>query len=154
MNVNRGSTPFIRVIIFLARTSVIALCIPLVLPMANFAAALYPNVAPIKYFVFIVMYGAALPFYFALYQALNLLRYIDERTAFSELSVRALKNIKYCAITISSLYVLGGPLFRLIANKIDPPLGMVGFVIFFASLVIALFSAILQRLLQEVINIK
>ncbi|HFR4174469.1 TPA: DUF2975 domain-containing protein, partial [Bacillus cereus] len=119
-----------------------------------FTANLYPNITPIKYLVFIVMYGAAVPFYVALYQAFNLLQYIDENTAFSELSVKALKNIKRCAITISGLYVLSLPLFYFIAKKMDPPIGLVGLIIVFASLVISVFAAILQRLIQEAIHIK
>jgi len=145
---------FLKVIIFLAGISVLALCIFLVPEMADFTANLYPNITPIKYLVFIVMYGAAVPFYVALYQAFNLLQYIDENTAFSELSVKALKNIKRCAITISGLYVLSLPLFYFIAKKMDPPIGLVGLIIVFASLVIAVFAAILQRLLQEAIHIK
>lgn len=148
------TTLFLKIAVFIIGLPVLALCIFLVPHMANFAAKLYPNIVPMKYLVFIVMYGAAVPFYFALYQAFNLLRYIDENTAFSELSVKALKNIKYCAITISGLYVLGLPLFRLIAKKVDPPIGLMGLIIIFASLVIAVFAAILQRLLQESINIK
>ncbi|AGK53574.1 DUF2975 domain-containing protein [Bacillus sp. 1NLA3E] len=148
------TTLFLKIAVFIIGLPVLALCIFLVPHMANFAAKLYPNIAPMKYLVFIVMYGAAVPFYFALYQALNLLRYIDENTAFSELSVKALKNIKCCAITISGLYVLGLPLFRFIAKKVDPPIGLMGLIIIFASLVIAVFAAILQRLLQEAINIK
>jgi hypothetical protein len=148
------TTLFLKIAVFIIGLLVLALCIFLVPPMANFAAKLYPNVAPMKYLVFIVMYGAAVPFYFALYQAFNLLRFIDENTAFSELSVKALKNIKFCPITISGLYVLGLPLFRFIAKKVDPPIGFMGLIIIFASLVIAVFAAILQRLLQEAINIK
>ncbi|ASZ65942.1 DUF2975 domain-containing protein [Bacillus cereus group sp. MYBK163-2] len=154
MNLKRSSTMFLKVIIFLAGISVLALCIFLVPEMADFTANLYPNIAPIKYLVFIVMYGAAVPFYVALYQAFNLLQYIDENTAFSELSVKALKNIKRCAITISGLYVLSLPLFYFIAKKMDPPIGLVGLIIVFASLVISVFAAILQRLLQEAIHIK
>ncbi|MEC3544335.1 DUF2975 domain-containing protein [Bacillus thuringiensis] len=140
--------------IFLSGIAVLALCIFLVPEMANFVANLYPNIAPIKYLVFIVMYGAAVPFYVALYQAFNLLQYIDENTAFSELSVKSLKNIKRCAVTISGLYVLGLPLFHFIAEKMEPPIGLVGLIIIFASFVSAVFTAILQRLLQEAINIK
>ncbi|AJQ58894.1 MULTISPECIES: DUF2975 domain-containing protein [Bacillus] len=140
--------------IFLSGIAVLALCIFLVPEMANFVANLYPNIAPIKYLVFIVMYGAAVPFYVALYQAFNLLQYIDENTAFSELSVKSLKNIKRCAVTISGLYVLGLPLFHFIAKKMEPPIGLVGLIIIFASFVSAVFTAILQRLLQEAINIK
>ncbi|AQY38742.1 DUF2975 domain-containing protein [Bacillus thuringiensis] len=132
----------------------LALCIFLVPEMANFVANLYPNIAPIKYLVFIVMYVAAVPFYVALYQAFNLLQYIDENTAFSELSVKSLKNIKRCAVTISGLYVLGLPLFHFIVKKMEPPIGLVGLIIIFASFVSAVFTAILQRLLQEAINIK
>lgn len=154
MNGKRGSTTFLKLIIFLAGIAVLALCIFLVPRLANFASNSYPNIAAMKYLVFIVMYGAAVPFYIALYQAFNLLRYIDNNTAFSELSVKALKNIKYCAITISGLYVLGMPLFHFIARKVDPPFGFLGLIIIFASLVIAVFAAILQQLLQEAINIK
>ncbi|ATI59416.1 MULTISPECIES: DUF2975 domain-containing protein [Bacillus] len=154
MNLKRSSTMFLKVIIFLAGISVLALCIFLVPEMADFTANLYPNITPIKYLVFIVMYGAAVPFYVALYQAFNLLQYIDENTAFSELSVKALKNIKRCAITISGLYVLSLPLFYFIAKKMDPPIGLVGLIIVFASLVISVFAAILQRLIQEAIHIK
>ncbi|MFJ7974409.1 DUF2975 domain-containing protein [Peribacillus sp. NPDC096379] len=148
------TTLFLKLAVIFMGISVLALCIFLVPHLANFAANLYPNIASMKYLVFIVMYGAAVPFYFALYQAFNLLRYIDEGTAFSELSVKALKNIKCCAITISGLYVLGLPLFHFIAKKVDPPIGLMGLIIIFASLVIAVFAAILQRLLQEAINIK
>lgn len=154
MNIKRGSTTFLKVVIFLAGIAVLALCIFLVPQMANFATKSYPDITLMKYLVFIVMYGAAVPFYFALYQAFNLLRYIDENTAFSDLSVKALKNIKRCAIIISVLYVLGLPLFRFIAKKVDPPIGLLGLIIIFASLVIAVFAAILQRLLQDAINIK
>ncbi|KQL35413.1 hypothetical protein AN960_17980 [Bacillus sp. FJAT-25509] len=154
MNVKRGSTTFLKLIIFLVGIAVLALCIFLVPNIANFSSNLYPNIAAMKYLVFIVMYGAALPFYIALYQAFNLLRYIDNNTAFSELSVKALMNIKYCAIAISSIYVLGMPLFHFIAKKVDPPIGILGAIIIFASLVIAVFAAILQQLLQEAINIK
>ena len=154
MNGKRGSTTFLKMFIFLSGIAVLAACIFLVPDIVDFAAESYPTIAPMNYLVFIVMYGAAVPFYCALYQAFNLLRYIDKNTAFSELSVKALKNIKHCAIAISGLYVLGMPLFHFIAKKADPPVGLMALVIVFASLVIAVFAAILQRLLQEVLDIK
>jgi hypothetical protein len=46
------------------------------------------------------------------------------------------------------------PLFHFIAKKVDPPIGFLGLIIIFASLVIAVFAAILQQLLKEAINIK
>lgn len=151
----RGTTLFLKMAVILMGIPVLALCIFLVLGIGNFAAELYPDAAYLKYLVFIVMYGAAIPFYFALYQAFKLLTYIDKNKAFSELSVKALKKIKNCAITISSIYVVGMPLFYIIAEKDDAPgIILIGLILIFASMVIAVFAAVLQRLLQEAIHIK
>ncbi|MDZ5472839.1 DUF2975 domain-containing protein [Bacillus sp. 31A1R] len=151
----RGSTLFLKLALFFIGAPILALCIFLVPQIGNFAAELYPELPYLKYLIWIDMYASAIPFYFALYQAFKLLSYIDSNQAFSELSVKALKKIKYCAITISSLYVFGLPLLYLIAEKDDAPgIILIGMVIVFASMVIAVFAAVLQRLLQEAINIK
>ncbi|KAA6455204.1 DUF2975 domain-containing protein [Bacillus atrophaeus] len=151
----RGTTLFLKIAVFLIGIPVLALCIFLVPEIANFAAELYPDIAYIKYLVLINLYASAIPFYFALYQAFKLLSYIDKNRAFSELSVRALKNIKYCAITISILFVAGMPLFYLMAEKDDAPgIILIGLVVIFASMVIAVFAAVLQKLLKEAIDIK
>jgi hypothetical protein len=150
-----ATTLFLKIAVILIGIPVLALCIFLVPKIGNFAGELYPEMAYMKSLVLIDMYAAAIPFYFALYQAFKLLNYIDKNQAFSELSVKALKNIKYCAITISTLYLLGMPLYYLMGKRVDPPSFIpMGLVIIFASLVIAVFAAVLQRLLQEVINIK
>ncbi|AYB44077.1 DUF2975 domain-containing protein [Paenibacillus lautus] len=149
------STLFLKVAVILIGIPILALCIFLVPEIANFAAELYPDMSYIKYLVFIDFYAAAIPFYYALYQAFKLLSYIDKNKAFSEWSVRALKSIKYCAIAISSLFVVGLPLFYLVAEKDDAPgIILIGLVLIFASMVIAVFAAVLQRLLQEAIDIK
>ncbi|MGR0121398.1 DUF2975 domain-containing protein [Bacillus halotolerans] len=151
----RGSTLFLKIAVILIGIPVLALCIFLVPQIANFAAELYPDISYLKYLVYIDLYAAAIPFYFALYQAFTLLSYIDRNKAFSELSVRALKKIKYCAITISLLLLAGMPLFYLIAEMDDAPgIILIGLVLIFASMVIAVFAAVLQRLLQEAIDIK
>ncbi|QQF62420.1 DUF2975 domain-containing protein [Bacillus mojavensis] len=151
----RGSTLFLKIAVILIGIPVLALCIFLVPEIANFAAELYPDISYLKYLVYIDLYAAAIPFYFALYQAFTLLSYIDRNKAFSELSVRALKIIKYCAITISLLLAAGMPLFYLIAEMDDAPgIILIGLVLIFASKVIAVFAAVLQRLLQEAIDIK
>ena len=151
----QGTTLFLKVAVILIGIPVLALCIFVVPEIANFAAELYPDHAYMKYLVLIDLYAAAIPFYFALYQAFKLLSYIDKNKAFSELSVKSLKNIKNCAITISSLFVLGMPLFYLMAEVDDAPgIILIGLVIIFASTVIAVFAAVLQRLLKEAIDIK
>ncbi|MFJ7184579.1 DUF2975 domain-containing protein [Lysinibacillus xylanilyticus] len=149
-----ATTLFLKIAVILIGIPVLALCIFLVPELAD-AVAYYLGVHFIKYIVFILLYGGALPFYIALYQAIKLLSYIDKNIAFSELSVRTLMRIKYCAISICGLHLLCLPLYYLVADKDDAPgLIFVGMVIPFASLVIAVFAAVLQRLLQEAINIK
>ncbi len=151
----RGTTLFLKIAIILIGMPVLALCIFLVPNVADFAAELYPTIAYIDDLVLIVMYAAAIPFYIALYQAFKILSYIDKNKAFSALTVRSLKNITYCAIAISLLYAIGMPLFYFIAEADDAPgIIVIGLVIIFASLVIAVFAAVLQRLLQEAILIK
>jgi hypothetical protein len=151
----RGTTLFLKMAVILIGIPILAFCIFLVPKIGNFAGELYPEMAYMKSLVLTDMYAAAIPFYFALYQAFKLLSYIDENQAFSELSVKALKNINYCAITISTLYLIGMPLYYLIQKRVDPPgIIVIGLVIIFSSMVIAVFAAVLQKLLQEAINIK
>jgi len=151
----RGTTLFLKMAVIMIGIPILALCIFLVPKIGNFAGELYPTIAYMKSLVLMDMYAAAIPFYFALYNAFKLLSYIDKNQAFSGLSVRALRNIRYCAITISTLYLLGMPLYYLMGRRVDPPSFIpMGLVIIFASMVIAVFAAVLQRLLQEAIHIK
>lgn len=151
----RGSTLFLKIAVVFIGMPILALCIFFVPILADFAAELYPDFTFLKYLVFIDLYAAAIPFYFALYQAFKLLSYIDNNHAFSDLSVKALKNIKNCAIAISIIYVLGLPIFYLMAERDDAPgIILIGLVIIFASMAVAVFAAVLQRLLKEAIDIK
>ena len=151
----RGTTLFLKIAVILIGIPVLVMCIFVVPEIVKFIAELYPNDTYLKYLVFIDLYGTAIPFYYALYQSFKLLSYIDKNKAFSDLSVRALKNIKNCAITISSLYVVGMPLFYLIAEKDDAPgIIVIGMVMIFASMVIAVFAAVLQKLLKKAIDLK
>jgi hypothetical protein len=114
-----------------------------------------PDYAHILYPIVIGMYVSVIPFFAALVQAFKLLSYIDKNQAFSELSVKALKNIKICALTVSGLYLVILPFVFLVADLDDAPgLVIIGMVPVFASLVIAVFAAVLQRLLKEAIDIK
>jgi membrane protease YdiL (CAAX protease family) len=101
------------------------------------------------------LYASAIPFFVALYHTLRLLSYIDKNIAFSELSVRSLKYIKYCAFTFSMLYVSALPMFyRCAKNEDAPGVMLFGLVIILASIVIAVFASILQKLLKNAIDIK
>ena len=141
----RCSTIFLKLAVILIGFPVLALCIFWLPGFANY----------LNYPILIGVYATAISFFFALYQALKLLSYIDKNKAFSELSVNALKYIKYCAITISIIYAVIAPFLIPIAEADDAP-GLVGIplIIIFASIAIAVFAAVLQMLLQDAIDIK
>ncbi|MCO7177141.1 DUF2975 domain-containing protein [Sporolactobacillus kofuensis] len=134
---------------------VLALCIFVVPKIAAFFAELNPKFAYLHYPFYIGLDVTALVFFVALYQTLRLLSYIDKNQAFSELSVTALKVIKYCAMIIGALYVVFMPLIYLMADADDSP-GMIviGMIIIFGCIVIAVFAAVLQKLLKNAIAIK
>ncbi|MFD1039421.1 DUF2975 domain-containing protein [Virgibacillus byunsanensis] len=149
----RGTTLFLKIAVFLIGIPVLILSIFGLPWLAN--NPVNPDYAHILYPILIGLYGSVIPFFAALYQAFKLLSYIDKNKAFSELSVKSLQKIKFCAITISGLYVVMLPFVYLVAELDDAPgLIIIGTVPAFASLVIAVFAAVLQRLLQEAIDIK
>ena len=88
----RVSTLFLKIAVILIGIPILALCIFVVPEIGNTAAKLLPEFPYIKYLVSFVFYASAIPFYFALYQAFKLLRYIDKNEAFSQISVKALKK--------------------------------------------------------------
>ncbi|HEK9099740.1 TPA: DUF2975 domain-containing protein [Bacillus pseudomycoides] len=147
------STLFLKIAVMLIGIPILALCIFGLPWLAN--NPVNPDYAYILYPILIIMYVSVIPFFVALYQAFRLLSYIDKNKAFSKLSVKSLKNIKYCAITISLLYAVGMPFFYFMAEIDDAPgIILIGLVIIFASMVIAVFAAVLQKLLKEAIDIK
>src|SRR5471030_2335441 len=148
------STLFLKIAIILIGTPVLALGI-----FGLFDLYKYPlnsnNHELILYPIIIGIYVTVIPFYFALYQTFKLLCYIDKSDAFSELSVKALKNIKYCAISISIFYTTILPVSMFYSQKHDfPGLVIMAMVSSFTSAVITVFAAILQKLLKEAIDIK
>ncbi len=100
----------------------------------------------------LIIYGfiASIPFFFGLYQAFKFLDYIDGNKVFSQSSVNAVRNIKYCAITVSGFIMLGILCIRLSVVD-DDPVGVTVLGIFttLASIVIAASAAVFQKLLQE-----
>lgn len=137
-----------KVVIYLIALAVLALCVIIGGVSVSGNGGIYLP-------MLIVMLIAAAPFFFALYQSLLLLSYIDSNTAFSDLSVKAIQNIKYSAFTISALYAASMPLIIYVADKDDAPGAvLMGLVFIFAPLVTGVFAAVLQRLLQNAIDIK
>jgi hypothetical protein len=143
----KKETLFLKLAVILVGLPVLALCIYGLFELTNNPAN--QDYAYVLYPILIGVYVSLIPFYIALYKAFRLLGYIDKNKAFSQISVEALKHIKYCSVSISILYVVMMPFVFLLTEKDDAP-GLIIFGIFpiFASMVIAVFASVLQKLLS------
>lgn len=99
MNVKRGSTTFLKIIIFLAGIAVFAVCIYFLPEAARRDAIERPSDFSL-YPLLVCAYGICITFSVALYQIFKLLTYIEKNNAFSELSLQSLKVIKKCTFTV------------------------------------------------------
>jgi hypothetical protein len=99
-------------------------------------------------------YIASFPFFVALYQAFKVLGYAGQNKVFSPAAVRALRIIKYCAMAIVG-FVAVGEIFIMLGNSDDRAGGVfMGILIAFPSVVIATAMAVLDRVLQNAVDIK
>lgn len=151
----KRSTYFLRFILSIVGIGVLAFCVFALPAMWSGASAEFPAVSYSVSLIVIGLYLTAIPFYATLWQTFKLLNYIDKNSAFSEISVNALRKIKnYCAV-ISALYVGGVPLLFPIADVDDAPgLLLIGMVIACAPIAVTVFASILQKLLENAIDIK
>jgi len=105
--------------------------------------------------VIVRWYISAIPFLFGLWQSWKLLGFIDKSIAFSESSTRALNTIKYCAIVIAIIMASALPFFYGFADLDDAPgVMMIGLMFVGAPIAIAVFAALLRKLLRSAIEIK
>ena len=149
----RGSTLFLKVVIFLIAVGVFAGLIWF--PQTEGRATNLDLVSIYLDPVIIYVYIASIPFFVALYQAFKLLGYIEQNKTFSQFSVGALRNIKYCAIAIIG-FILIAEVFLIFWGQEDDKAGPMAFGIYttFASIVIATAVAVAQKLLQNAVDIK
>jgi hypothetical protein len=145
---NFGSTLFLRGVIYCIGLAALGVCVIIAGVSLSGNAGMF---LPVLGLIFL----SALPFFYALYNGLLLLRYIDKNIAFSELSVKAIRSIKLAAFAISVLYAAGMPLFIYVAEADDAPGGvLIALVFIFATMIVGVFVAVLERLLQNAIDIK
>src|SRR5688572_3488816 len=144
------STLFLRGVVALMAVGVIAFCIFLVpdSPSPD------PNYAYLKYPALAYIYIGTIPFFIALYHTLKLLHYIDTQKAFTSAAVRAVRTIKYCAFSIIGL-IFVGELFVTLGMQGDRAhLVALGMYITFATTIVATFAAVVQKVLQQAVDIK
>lgn len=152
--IKRASTFFLKAVLIVIAVAVTTLC-------AFFFPMLWVEIEPLRQYTqtvnpgLIGFYLTLIPFLCALYQAFKLLHYIDKNNAFSELSVKALRNITYAAIAMSILYMTAMPMVAVFAELDDAPGAiLMAFAFACSPLIIATFAAVLQKLVQNAIDLK
>lgn len=150
----RGSTIFLRLALLVMAAGALLLCI-FAVPNLSWEVSDYLNRPYLNYLLAAGLYVTAAAFFGALYQAWKLLGYIDKNKAFSKLSVRTLEKIKYCGTIIGVVYALFMPVVFGVAQKDDAPgLILIGAGFVAVAFAVAVFAAVLQRLLADAIRIK
>jgi len=149
----KSSTIFLQVVIVLIGIGALALMLRFPLTEGR---AVNLDLFSIYADPFIVYMYLAIAFFVALYQAFKLLGYIGQNKVFSLSSVKALRNIKYCAIVLSILIVMAGLYIRIFHAKDDDPAGFLAMCIVttFISIVIATAAAVFERTLQNAVDLK
>jgi hypothetical protein len=145
----QGSTLFLKLVICLIGAPILTTCLFVLPPLigSDQTGEYWP--------ILLGLYFPAVPFFIALYQAIKLLNFIDQNKVFSDLSVSTLKNIKYCATIIAVLFTAGMPYIYIVAEKDDAPgVILIGLIIISTSVVIATFAAVLQKLIQNAVDLK
>ena len=153
MELKKLSTIFLRLAIIGFGVLVLLFSIFL-LPQAVQEAARSYSV-PVYVSAAIGIYAAAIPFYIALYQGMRLLNLIDKNKAFSKKSVNSFKVIKIAGIVMSIFFAGALPLFYAVAQTEDAPgIMLIGLTFAGIPFVIGVFAAVMQRLIQNAVDIK
>lgn len=104
-----------------------------------------------------IVYVGSLPFFVALYQAIRALGYVGRDQVFSPEVVKALRIIRYCALAIIGFVGLAGLLIVLSGNLDDENPGapiFMGLLVSIPSIVVATVAAMLERILQNAVELK
>jgi hypothetical protein len=138
----KQTTTFLKLAVLFIAIPILSFFIIVLPGVATGLSHAFPVSPYVQYFGFIGLYGAVTPFLIAVYLTLKLLINTKKDKAFSEASLMALKNIKYCGRIISVLYVIGMPLLFLMGDADDAP-GVVlfGLIVILAGIVSTFFAA-------------
>jgi Protein of unknown function (DUF2975) len=149
----RGSILFLRAVLVLI--GVAALALLLWEPHTegrNAHATIYEIYFKDPFLAYV--YVASIAVFAALYQAFKVLGYVGQDNMLSPVAVRRLRAIKHCGMIIIG-FVAGAELFIILGNNDDPQGGFfMGVLIAFISTVIVTATAVLERTLQNAVDIK
>ena len=100
------------------------------------------------------IYLASIAFFTGLYHAFKVLSFAGRNQEFSPPAVRSVRTIKYCAITLIA-FVIGAEIIIMLNESDDRAGGVaMGVFIFVASIVVASAMTVLERVLQNAVDLK
>ena len=151
--VKRSSTLFLQIVIVLIGLGALALLLwEPHLEGRNAHASLFEIYFKDPFLAY--AYIGSIAFYVALFQAFKVLGYAGQNQVFTQAAVKALRTIKYCAMTIIG-FVVVGELFIMFNDSDDRAGGVfMGVLITFGSIVMATAAAVFERILQNAVDIK
>ena len=152
-----GSTIFLQVVIVLIGIGALILLLsePHIEGVNTHATTLYEIYFDDPFLAYV--YIGSIAFFVALYQAFKLLGYIGRNEVFSQASVKALRNIKYCAMIIIAYLVGAEAYINIVQRKVEEDIAggvAMGLVMIFISAVVATVAAIFHRTLQSAVELK
>lgn len=151
----QSSTLFLKTVLILIAVGALAALIRF--PQTEGRAANLDLISIYLNPVILYMYIASIPFFVAIYQAIRLLGFVEKNKIFSQQAVKAVEYIKYCAMSIVGFIVVAeGYLFLVERGKSDDIAGgvMGGLMVMFLAVVIATGTAVLQKVLQNAVDLK
>jgi len=104
-----------------------------------------------------LVYAGSIPFFIALYQAIRALGYVGRNQVFSPEVVKALRIIKYCALAIIGFVVVEEIWIMLMNNRDNDNPGapiLIGVLISFPAIVVAVVASMFERILQNAVDLK
>ena len=151
----RGSTIFLQIVILLLGAGVLVfLLLEPQVEGRNVNATQFEIYFKDPFLAYI--YLAFVPFFVGLYQGFKIVGYAGRDEIFSQRSVRALRIIKYCALT-TAIFFLGAEayLFIFISGTDDIAGGVaMGAMVILACAVTGIAAAVFERILQNSLDMK
>lgn len=102
-------------------------------------------------------YAGSIPFFVALYRAIQGLGYVGRNQVFSPNVVKALRTIKYCALAIIGFVIVEGIWILVISGGDEDNPGapiFLGLLIVLPSIVVATTAGMFERVLQKAVEMK
>lgn len=150
---NRGASHFLRAVLVLVGIGAIAFLLwqPQV-EGRNAHATQFEIYLKDPFLAFV--YVGSDPFFVGLYHAFKVLGHAGRSGEFSLSNVRSLRTIRYCAIALVGSIAIAEAI--ILSHRTDDHAGpvMLGVIIAFAAVVVATAMALLERALQNAVDMK